>query len=92
MSIFKKILQKFQSKSKVEDAKEEFFDDLFLDINKSKPLFKELSRKCHPDKFIDPVKKQKAESIYKEITEHKHNYNMLIQLKQRATEELDIKN
>lgn len=51
------------------------------DINKSRDLYKELSRKYHPDRFTDKDDKDRAEGFMKEITKHKNNYAKLLELK-----------
>lgn len=60
-------------------------------INKAKPLFKVLSKKCHPDKFANSDKHETALMIYQKITDNKRNYGKLHELKELAEEELDIK-
>lgn len=65
-------------------------DDLMGNINKSKDLYKELSRVCHPDKFINSEFEKKAELIFQEITKNKRNYKSLLELKERAKEELNL--
>ena len=58
-------------------------------INGAKNLFKELSKKYHPDKFTNQEQKIKAENIYQEITNSKHNFAELKELQKRAEIELD---
>lgn len=65
-------------------------DDLMGDINHSKELYKELSKVCHPDKFVNSELKQKAELIFQEISKNKRNYKKLKELKERAKEELNL--
>ena len=64
--------------------------DLIESINKSKALYKQLSAKCHPDRFIAEDIKEKANALIQEITENKNNYAVLQQLKNRAEQELNI--
>jgi hypothetical protein len=59
-------------------------------INNSKVLYKQLSKKCHPDRFIAADLKEKANAIIQEITENKNNYAVLLQLKNKAEQELNI--
>lgn len=65
-------------------------DDLMGDINHSKDLYKELSRVCHPDKFINSELEHKAELIFQEISKNKRNYKKLLELKERAKVELNL--
>ena len=60
-------------------------------INKAKPLFKELSKKCHPDKFANSEKHEVAQIVYQQITDSKRNYGKLLELKEMAEDELEIK-
>ena len=41
--------------------------DLMLSINKASDLYKELSRKTHPDKFVNSEKEKIAEELFKEV-------------------------
>ncbi|EIJ38117.1 hypothetical protein JoomaDRAFT_1097 [Galbibacter orientalis DSM 19592] len=81
------------TKNKVRKAKEVDVDmgDLMNSINNSKNLYKELSRSCHPDRFINSNKQKKAEEIFQEISENKRNFKKLMELKQEAITELNIK-
>jgi len=63
---------------------------LMNNINYSRDLYKELSKKCHPDKFLDKEVKDQADLIFQEISKHKRNYKQLLILKQRAQNELNI--
>lgn len=80
------------SKEKIKEAKRSDvnMDDLMDSINKSKELYKELSRLCHPDRFVNTEKHQIAELIFQEITKNKRNYKELSKLKTRAINELNI--
>ncbi len=63
---------------------------LMDNITKSSKLYKQLSRKCHPDRFVNNPRQQIAEEIFKEITRRKRNYEKLTHLKNRAIRELNI--
>ena len=81
------------SKDKLKKAKNAKIDmgNLMDSINGARQLFKELSKVCHPDKFVDPKKKILAERLFQEITRNKRNYGKLNQLKSKAENELNIK-
>ena len=81
------------SKSKMKNAKksEIDMDNLMNSINGSKDLYKQLSRKCHPDRFINSEKQKIAEDIFQDISKHKRNYNKLLLLKKQAADQLNIK-
>lgn len=79
-------------KEKINTAKKASvdMDNLMDSIYKSKNLYKLLSSKCHPDRFVNTDKIEIANSIFQEITKHKRDYNKLIILKKRAQKELNI--
>ncbi|WP_264520948.1 molecular chaperone DnaJ [Flavobacterium sp. N1994] len=65
-------------------------DNLINSIHNSRTLYKELSKKCHPDKFINDSKQKVAEEIFQEITKNERNFEKLNALKLRAINELNI--
>lgn len=65
-------------------------DNLMDSIHNSRQLYKEMSRKCHPDNFINNPKHKLAEDIFQEITKNEKNYKNLNFLKDRAIKELNI--
>ena len=65
-------------------------DNLMNSIHNSRDLYKELSRKCHPDRFINDPKQKNAEEIFQEITKNERNFEKLNKLKLRAENELNI--
>lgn len=79
-------------KDNVKNAKEKNInmDNLMDSINGSRELYKELSRKCHPDKFINSPKQKIAEDLFQEISNNQRNFEKLSELKVRATNELNI--
>ncbi|OBX22199.1 MULTISPECIES: J domain-containing protein [Bizionia] len=80
------------SKDKIRNAKKSDIDmdNLMNSINSSKDLYKELSRTCHPDRFINSDKQNIAEEIFQEISKNKRDFKNLTELKQRAITELNI--
>lgn len=66
-------------------------DGLMLSINGSKDLYKELSRLCHPDRFINSEKQELAQDIFQEISRNRRDFQKLVALKERAVNELNIK-
>ena len=65
-------------------------DNLMASINNSRELYKELSSKCHPDRFVNSSKQNAAEDIFQEISLNKRNHEKLLALKERAINELDL--
>lgn len=80
------------SKEKLKAARSGSFDmdGLMESINNSKDLYKELSRVCHPDRFVNTKKHSIAEEIFQEISKNKRNYLKLSELKDRIKIELNI--
>jgi preprotein translocase subunit SecF len=65
-------------------------DNLMNSINGSKDLYKELSRACHPDRFINTDKQKMAEDLFQEISKNRRDYEKLNALKQIAITNLNI--
>jgi|APEBP8051072210_1049370.scaffolds.fasta_scaffold00951_10 hypothetical protein len=65
-------------------------DNLMNSINKSRELYKLLSTKCHPDRFLEENINKKASEIFQEISKNQRNYNRLLELKEIAQTELNI--
>lgn len=80
------------NKDNLKKSKETDIDmvNLMNSINNSSELYKELSRKCHPDRFVNSPNQKLAEEIFQEIARHKRNHEKLIALKERAIAELNI--
>lgn len=55
-------------------------------IFKSKKLYKELIKICHPDK--NPEKSQIATDLSQSLNENRYNYKNLIEIQKRIHEEL----
>ncbi len=65
-------------------------DNVMDSINKSRDLYKQLSTKCHPDRFLDKDLNNKANEIFQEITKNQRNYKRLLELKETAQIQLNI--
>lgn len=61
-------------------------NNLMDSMHNSRNWYKELSKKCHPDRFINNPKQKIAE----EISENERNFEKLSLLKLRAINELNI--
>jgi hypothetical protein len=66
------------------------FGNVMNSINRSGELYKELSRKCHPDRFVDSPLQKLAEEIFQEISKNKRDFEKLSALKERAINELNL--
>jgi hypothetical protein len=65
-------------------------DNLMNSINGAGELYKELSKKCHPDRYVNSDKQSLAEEIFQEISKNKRNFKALQDIKVRAINELKI--
>lgn len=64
--------------------------NLVNSIGKSRELYKELSKQCHPDKFAGTSLETIAEELFQEISYHKRNYQKLLEIKKVAQQQLNI--
>jgi hypothetical protein len=87
------ILKKNRKKNNLQKFKKNVInmDNIFESIYKSEELFKELSKKCHPDKFTNKDNYQEINSLYQEITVNKKNYEKLLICKEKAKMIFNIK-
>ncbi|MDI6048245.1 J domain-containing protein [Flavobacterium sp. XS2P24] len=76
----------------IKDSKKNNIDmtNLMNSIHNARPLYKELSKKCHPDRFINEPRQKIAEEIFQKISENERNFKELTLLKSRAVNELNI--
>jgi sensor domain CHASE-containing protein len=65
-------------------------DSLMKSINGSRDLYKELSRSCHPDRFVNTDQHEIAEALFQDVSKYKRDYTRLLALKERASIELNI--
>lgn len=79
-------------KDKIRNAKSTTIDmdNLMNSINGSRDLYKNLSKVCHPDRFINNEKHKVAEEIFQEISKDKRNFEKLLAHKERAKKDLNI--
>jgi hypothetical protein len=75
---------------KILDSRDATIDmeNLMNSINKAESLFKQLSKKYHPDRFINSDNHTLAEQLFQQITENKRNYQQLVRLQKQAEEHL----
>lgn len=64
--------------------------DVMGNIFQARQLYDQLKRQCHPDRFIDPDLRSRADQLFQQITESKRNYARLQELKTQAEQELNI--
>lgn len=65
-------------------------DNLMNSIHYSRELYKELSRKCHPDRFVNTSEQEIAEELFQRISRNKRNYEQLMLLKEEAKNKLNL--
>lgn len=82
--LFLKYVNKLKPKnSKLQEVKNKDInmDDLMTNINGSRDLYKNMSRKYHPDRFIGDINHSKVEELFKEISKNKRNVQKLNEIK-----------
>lgn len=93
-----KLCVKRKKKSEKEEIKTKILNEGDIDFKnvidssfKAKRLYDELKGKCHPDKFAtDDELNAKATEIFSLLVKNKHDYAVLLKLKERAINELNI--
>lgn len=65
-------------------------ENVMNSITSAKTLYKELITKCHPDRFQDESMREKAEKLSQEISSSQRDYAKLMELKNRARQDLNI--
>jgi len=67
------------------------FSNIIKSSFHTQPLYDDLKVECHPDRFPnDEMKNKLANEIFQEIAKNKTNYKKLVELKERAKQELGI--
>ena len=67
------------------------FSNLVTSAFHSDELYDELKKKCHPDRFPNDCQKNIiANDIFQELSRSRNDYGKLIELKNRAVDELGI--
>lgn len=81
-----------RTKRTLEEARRAKVDmgGLMQSIHLSRDLYKELGKRCHPDRFPDPERKRAAEELFQLITRHRRDYPRLVELRERAQQELGL--
>ena len=80
--------QRFKNESLKQDID---FGNIINSYFNSIQLYDELKVKCHPDRFpTDKEKNTIAENIFQEISKNKNNVKRLLELKEEATQKLNI--
>jgi hypothetical protein len=67
------------------------FNNIINSSFNSKQLYDELKVKCHPDRFTTDIEKNLiADNLFKEISANQNNVKRLIELKELASQKLNI--
>lgn len=66
------------------------FDNVINSSFAAKELYDKLKVKCHPDRFTDADLNKEATRLFQEIHKNKYNYKALTELKEEATDKLNI--
>ena len=65
-----------QNKTKTDDdinSMTNVVNSMFL----CQPLYDKLKSKCHPDRFVETIQKEKAEVLFKELQKYRYNIEKL---------------
>lgn len=82
---------KILAKQKVMEEGNIDYANIINSTFKAQTLYKELIRKCHPDRFApDETKMKIANELSSKITKYQNNYNQLKILQQEAEDKLNI--
>lgn len=66
--------------------------NIFNSAFNAEPLYKELTRMCHPDRFApDEDKMQIADELFQLVTKNRNNIKELLKLKELVKHKLNIK-
>jgi hypothetical protein len=78
-------------RKEVKESEEDLdFENVFNSMGLAGNLYDQLKRKVHPDREMQESKKVIATELAQLISENKRDYNKLVELKNRAIEELNI--
>ena len=70
-------------------AEQPDFGNIFNSAFNAEPLYKELSRKCHPDRFAPDAKKMAiADELFQRVTKNRNNIKELQALKEEIAQKL----
>ena len=70
-------------------AEQPDFGNIFNSVFNAEPLYKELSRKCHPDRFAPDAKTMAvADELFQRVTKNRNNIKELQALKEEITQKL----
>ena len=70
-------------------AEQPDFGNIFNSVFNAEPLYKELSRKCHPDRFAPDAKKMAiADELFQRVTKNRNNIKELQALKEEINQKL----
>lgn len=70
-------------------AEQPDFGNLFNSAFNAEPLYKELSRMCHPDRFAPDANKMAiADELFQQVSKNRNNIKVLQALKEEITQKL----
>jgi hypothetical protein len=63
-------------------------DNIVESMYAAAPLYKKLSRQCHPDRFVNSSLAEKANELFQEVSRHRRNFSELQRLEKLVATEL----
>jgi hypothetical protein len=79
-----KLKKKILSENKVD------FSNVINSSFRSKTLYDNLKKQCHPDKYKDEALNAEATEIFQLLVKYRYDYNKLLELRERAVKNLMI--
>ena len=71
-------------KSELKSSENIDMSNLLNSIHHSKELYKELSKRCHPDIFANKPEYKIAEELFQKISRNRRNFEQLMLIKEEA--------
>ncbi len=92
VSLRRRLQQLTSKRSELDIAKSSTvdMDSLLGSINHAGPLYKELSRLCHPDRFVGTSNESIAQRIFQDISANRRKFDKLVLLAREAETELSV--
>ncbi len=85
------VLEKTKLKKYVLMSTDVDFSNVIDSSFQAKPLYDSLKIKCHPDRFLDEQEKLVATEIFSLLVKYQYDYKVLLELRERAIQNLNIK-
>lgn len=82
--------ERVKLKKKILSENEVDFSNVINSSFRSKTLYDNLKKQCHPDKYKDEALNAEATEIFQLLVKYRYDYNKLLELRERAVKNLMI--